>query len=109
MTEPRAFTVEEARAAFLEQVRMRASFWAHLPNTTQEAACDGVVFSILNILDGSSSLPAMDIVLRPHPDDKEFLKDSGENWHEPGTVINGDVMLHEVYYRRRASGPQERK
>lgn len=64
--------------------------------------CEGVAFSILNILDGTTmSLPAFNLTLSPHPDDKEFLQGEGENWYEDGTVINDDVMLHEMFYHDR--------
>ena len=43
-------------------------------------------------------MPAFDIVASPHPDDKEYHRSAGEDWIEPGAVIN-DCMLHELLYR----------
>ena len=61
--------------------------------------CNGLAFSILNIFDGTSiELPAMDIVLRPHEDDKEYLRGEGMDWFEDGMVIN-DCYLHELFYK----------
>jgi len=41
-------------------------------------------------------VPAMDITLRPHPDDEAFHKEQGENYFADGMVINdGGFYLHE--------------
>jgi len=41
--------------------------------------------SILNIFDGTTiTLPAMNIALDPHPEDKETHRGEGTNWYEPG-------------------------
>jgi hypothetical protein len=99
MNEPRAKTVEEVREEFLDNIREVARYWAKLPDRTAQERCDGLAFSILNIFDGTTmSLPAMDISLAPHEDDKAFNQNEGENCFEPGMVIN-DCMLHEMYYR----------
>ena len=101
MNESRVKTVEEARKAFLTQAHIIADYWAKLPDLTPQRRCDGVVFSMLNIFDGTdASLPAMDISLRPHPDDKEYSKEEERNWYEDGMVINDDCHLHELYYDR---------
>jgi hypothetical protein len=96
----RAYTAEEARDMFLSAARMLAHYWATTPQggTTQER-CEGVVFSLLNCIDGTSgSFPcALDLTLRPHPDDKAFHIAEDESYFEPGMVIN-DAMLHELFY-----------
>lgn len=97
---PRAKTAEEVRQEFLNHVHSLVIYWANLPDRTVEEKCDGVAFSILNIFDGTTmGLPAMDLVLAPHPDDKAFNQSEGNNWYEPGMVIN-DCMLHELFVRR---------
>jgi hypothetical protein len=100
MSEPRAKTAEEARADFLAHVRQVARYWESPPDRTVRERLEGLAFSILNIFDGTSGLPAMDIVLRPHPDDEAFYKSEDENWFEDGQIINDGVMLHEVFYER---------
>jgi hypothetical protein len=97
---PRAKTPEEIRSDFLDTCRALADYWATVPN---EATChgrlSGLLHSILCIFDGvSGGLTAFDIVASPHPDDKEYHQAEGEDWIEPGTVIN-DCMLHELLYR----------
>ncbi len=97
-TEPRAYTAEEVREQFLGQMRALAHYWSGVGGTEREML-DGLCFSILNIFDGTSmALPAMDLVLRPHADDMEFHKAEGDNWYEPGQVIN-DTMMHEEFYK----------
>lgn len=93
----RAKTVEEVRKEFLDQVRVIASYWASLPDKSDSDRCDGVAFSILNILDGTSSMPAFDLLVSPHESDKEFNIDEGDNYYEDKMMIN-DCMLHDEYY-----------
>lgn len=101
MIAARAKTVAEVRQEFLEHIRGLSEYWATLPDKTPQERCDGLAFSILNIFDGTTiELPAMDIHLAPHPDDKEFNRENGSNWYEPGMIIN-DCMLHELWGRYR--------
>lgn len=96
----RAFTAAEVRAAFLKTIRGIARYWAHDTDGTVNDKCNGVAFSILNIFDGSIiALPAMDIVLRPHPDDTEYCRKQGENWFKNSQLIN-DCILHDEYYSK---------
>lgn len=105
MTEPRAYTAEEARDMLLQHIRQTAKYWANLPATdratgremTMQDRCEGVAFSILSALDGcSASLPAVDLVLRPHEEDKAYNIENGDNWFEPGATIS--TMLHEHFF-----------
>jgi hypothetical protein len=97
---PRPITADEAREKFLELVRAYVEYWANesrTPDTRQKL--DGLAFSILNILDGTTvGFPACDVVLRPHADDEEFLRGEGNNWYVNGQVINA-VLLHEMFYK----------
>ena len=105
----RAYTAEEVREQLLDHIRNLARFWATTENrqTTLER-CEGLAFSILNIFDGTTEFPALDIVLAPHPDDTEFHQSEGENWYEPGMMIN-DCMLHELFYIRDTSADIQAK
>ena len=97
--EPRAYTTEEVRELFLKQVRESAHYWASLPGKTPQERCDGLAFTILNIIDGSTlPLPAFDLIPSPHPTDYQYHREHGENWFEQ-EVIN-DCQLHEYYYPR---------
>ena len=97
---PRAKTAEEVRAEFLDHLHSVADYWSMLRSDDAKAACDGLVFSILNVFDGTSAaLPAMDIVLRPHGDDKDFCIKENEDWYEPGMVIN-ECHMHDEWYKK---------
>jgi hypothetical protein len=95
----RPHTKEEMRQMFIDTCKAVAFHWSREERTPREM-CDGVVFSILNIFDGcSGSFPsAINLVMEPHPDDKEYDISNDENWVKPGQVINDDVMLHDMYY-----------
>lgn len=93
-----AKTEAEVREEFLDHVHALVGYWAELPDKTPKERLDGLAFSILNIFDGTTmQLPAMDIALRPHPSDKEFHRENGEDWYEDGMVIN-ECMLHELWH-----------
>ena len=100
MSNPRAHTKEEMREMFLGQCRVIARYWSKTENNSPIDMCDGVVFSMLNLIDGmSGGFPAaISLVLEPHPDDKEYNISNKENWVEPGQIINDDLMLHDNYY-----------
>jgi hypothetical protein len=99
LSEPRAWTEEEVREKFLDQVRGLADYWSKT-DRDPKGMCNGLAFSILNIFDGTTmGLPAMDITCQPHPNDKAYLQDCGENWYEPGMVFN-DCHLHDAYYKK---------
>lgn len=115
-TEPRAYTAEEERKRFLDHICGMISYWNSEGNSNVPKEYDsrqrmeGLVHSILVMLDGGSGdMPAFDISPSPHPDDKEYLKKNGENWYEPGEIIN-NCQLHDEYNAmgRRASHEQQR-
>ncbi len=94
-----AYTVEEARENFLNNLKAICRYWSQVEGRTELEKCEGVAFSILNIFDGTSAaLPMMDIVLRPHPEDKDFNISNGEKYYEDGQVIN-DCYLHSLFNR----------
>lgn len=98
MSETRAKTAEEVRKEFLDYLHGLVSYWSSHRSDSKEA-CDGLVFSILNIFDGSAlTLPAMDIVLVPHKDDMEYQLKLGENWYQEGMVIN-ECHMHDEWYK----------
>lgn len=96
MDEPRAKTSEEIREEFLLSVKDSVSLWGNCEGKSDLEKCEGVAFSILALIDGVGMMPALKLVVDPHPDDKEFLQKEGENWYEPGTVIN-DCSLHDEF------------
>lgn len=108
MDEPRAYTKEEVQKMILGHCRAVARYWANLPDVdphtgikqSVEDRCNGVAFSILVMIDGCSmEIPALDLTLCPHPDDKSYDQKKGSNWFEEDMVINDNAMLHEMYYK----------
>lgn len=98
---PRAKAPEEVRDDFMDTCRALADYWAspQVARGSCHERLSGLLHSILCVFDGvSGGLPAFDIAASPHPDDKEFCRGEGEDWIEPGTVIN-DCMLHDLLYR----------
>lgn len=94
-----AHTVDEVKEQLISSIRNICHYWANLPNKSDIDRCEGVAFSILNIIDGTSAgLPSMDLVLRPHPDDMQFNLDNGDNYYEDGMVVNSDCYLHDMLF-----------
>jgi len=96
----RAITPDELRDAILDHMRELAKYWATVDGVkTVQDRIEGAMFSTLGILDGSTiGLPAFDLVAMPHPDDKQYHIDNGEDWIEEGTRISD--MLHEHWHQR---------
>lgn len=101
--EPRAYTSDEIKDEFLGEIRSCVRFWSQnsrqMEEKTIEDRLNGLAFSILSVIDGTSSLPAFNLAVSPHPDDKGYCQEQGENWYENGTVINSNAHLHEEYYK----------
>ncbi|MFP0271508.1 hypothetical protein [Acinetobacter baumannii] len=93
---------EMIRDELLGQFRNFARYWAQHKGTDLEK-CEGLVHSILTTIDGRGVFPAIDLVIRPHPDDKQYHIDNGDDYIEDGTVINDDVLLHELFYKKAES------
>ena len=97
----RAYTKEEVRTRLLGYFKELAQYWARQGDITDLAKCEGIAFSILVAIDGDSmELPAFNLVLRPHPDDKAYLIGEGENWYESGMAINDNCSLHDVFCKK---------
>lgn len=96
-----AFPAEQLRDDFLANARGLARYWSELPDKTPLERTEGLLFSVLVMIDGGSGgFPcALDLVARPHPDDKAYHQAEGEPWVEDGTVLNASDQLHELLAR----------
>lgn len=95
------YTEAEVREKFLEQAKGIANYWATTKDGgTTKDRIEGAIFSLLNVIDGGSHLPAFDLVVRPHPDDKEFFLQLGEKYYEDGMNIC-DGELHSQFIKRK--------
>ena len=93
----RAKTKEEVRKEFIECIKRIGNYWLKSERKTTKEKMEGFIFSIYNIFDGTScGIPAFDICVSPHPDDKQYYIDNNENWYEDKMCINDDVLLHEI-------------
>lgn len=94
---------EQARKELLDIIRSYVDYWDKVDRLTTHEKLSGLAFSILGIFDGvTPEYPAIDLVLRPHPDDKEYHIDNEDDWYEDGMVINDDVHLHDDWHNREA-------
>lgn len=96
----KAIQKEEARKMFLDQCKAIANFWANESRTeTSKEKIEGAICSIMNIFDGTCmGFPAaIDLVLRPHPSDKQWCKDNDKDWVVDGQIINDDCLLHRCF------------
>ena len=101
---PSARTEGEIREKFLNVLHGLVDYWALQESRNIKKKLDGLTFSILVLIDGDSiELPAMDLVMRPHPKDKQYDIGNGNDWVEDGTVITSEP-LHEHWYGSRG-GP----
>lgn len=96
----KAKTVEQVREEFLLAIRGVARYWAKENCTSELDRCEGVVHSILNIIDGSSGAfgAFLYLVTGVPEEDKQFNINNGDDWIEDGTKINSDCLLHELFY-----------
>ncbi len=102
---PRAYTAEEMRSQFLGQIRMSLQYWLTVEekhvNKAEEIRhrMEGLVFSILVMLDGGSTgLPAFDLIPSPHDSDEQFHRDNGDNWWTKVTI--NECQLHEIWCKQ---------
>jgi hypothetical protein len=96
------YTPEQVRQQIYSTMKFLCIYWSDpMLQKTQEQRMHGLCFSILNIFDGTNvEFPAMNIVLIPHPEDKEVRIENGEEFfYEEGMHINDGVMMHEEFYK----------
>lgn len=96
----RAYTKQEVREMFLDHIKTMVDYWPRFESDSRKA-CGGLAFSILTLIDGSTNLPAIKLVLEPHPEDKAYCIDEGMDYFEPDMCFNDDVMLHEFFCQKK--------
>lgn len=102
------YSREQIEQILVNKIYDIIDYWNTLPNKTQKERMEGLAFSILSTLDGSSiELPAFIVAPCPHPDDKEYHIERGENYFPDNDnlvdLIKGDLggVLHEIFYSKR--------
>lgn len=99
MIEP--YSPQECRQKIYEHMRSLCEYWSvKSRRETERERMEGLCFSILTMFDGCTmDLPAMDIRMAPHKDDKAYLIEHGERYFEPGMLIN-NCHLHDEFYTK---------
>lgn len=104
--ESREWTRDEIREQFLTHVWNMIEYWnsPNLPSSrSTRERLEGLTHSILTALDGCTmALPGFIVAPCPHPDDREYHIENGENWYPENdeSQVNGDIGggLHELLY-----------
>ncbi len=104
MDELRQYTIEECREMLLKKIWQYIRYWEKEERApTVREKLEGLAFGILVILDGGTpDIPGFAIIPKPHEDDKEYLKDEGQNWWPPFEQENKNDIggaLHEDFKR----------
>lgn len=103
---PHEKTLEEVRDAFLDQVWVLINWWeteGRVPDVGEKL--QGLAHSILVLIDGGGALPPFVLAPDPHPDDREFWKELGEDWYPETPEVATDIggSLHEFFHQRPAA------
>lgn len=95
----RTYTEEEMREQFLGHLRNLAYYWSNVPNNTALERTQGMAHSILCIFDGCcGALPAFDLVVRPHEDDKQYAIDNEDDYYEDGMEIECGSLKYQFFH-----------
>lgn len=104
----REYTTDEVREMFVEHLRNMVTYWEQedrAPSVREKL--EGFAYSVLVALDGETSLPGFLVAPMPHPDDKQFCIDKGENYFPSNSHIENQVCadiggsLHDNWYKQR--------
>lgn len=96
----REYTKDEIRQQFLAHIHTLVDYWdRQVPDYTCRQKLDGLAFSILAMLDGTSELPAFIVAPSPHPDNKAFCQGEGENWYQENQDVQDNISgtLHILF------------
>jgi len=94
-----AYSEKEVRDMFMKKIKSITDCWSRYEAKSNKERCEGVAFSILALIDGCSvDFPAINMLLAPHPDDKQCFIECGEDYFEEGMLIN-NCCLHDLFYK----------
>lgn len=97
------YSEDEIREQVLDHLADMLHYWETLPDKTLHERMDGLVFSVLTMLDGCTmTVPGFKVIPCPHPDDKEYHQANGEQWYPDDVDIGGG--LHEYWSQSRKRG-----
>lgn len=98
----RAYTADEMRELFLDHIAGIVNYVAGENQKTCAEKLDLLVFSILNVINGTAMfMPAFELRPLPHPDDKAWNQEMGQNWWPTGVdIADGPEQLHSLWTKR---------
>ena len=100
--EPHEMTADEVRDKLLSHIWTMIRYWERNGGVERDKM-EGLAFSILVALDGSSSgLPGFVVAPAPHESDIDFHKEHGENWYPPfeeDHVCDIGGSLHDHFHK----------
>ena len=72
-------------------MRLSAQYWSDLKGLTDKERCEGMAFSMLNIIDGSNGAfrGRIDLIAT-------MVDESGQE--KPPIIINQDIRLHDNFF-----------
>lgn len=95
-----AYTDEETAHKFVTNISGMVEYWSTTEENSpsQKDRMNGLVSDILSMIDGlSPNMPAMNVSMNPHEDDREYLIQMGDQFYVPERVWNTDLVLNEVW------------
>ncbi len=97
----RKFTEDEIRDRFIAHVWTMIDYQEQKESRTSREKLQGLAFSILAAIDGKAmALPAFELCPSPHPDDKQFHIDEGDDYYPEGDEhVDIAGSLHDRLYR----------
>lgn len=98
----RQMTPGEVRDQFLAHVWHTIRYWQRLDDSSA-IRIEGAVFSVLAALDGSAAtLPGFVVAPAPHPSDKHYCRERGENYFPDAPNVECDIAgrLHDLFYAK---------
>lgn len=102
MSKPEEKMPTEVRREFLQHLRNMAKYWAEVKGITTKERIEGGIFSVLTLLDGSTHLPAFQVIPMPCEGDKEYHIENGEDYYPFVEESPNDIAgtLHEGFYEK---------
>lgn len=100
--ESRQYTNEEVTEQFMSYVRLLIDYWDNIDDRSSRDKIEGFAHSMLCAIDGNAgALPAFSLIPYPHPDDKNYHIENGDNYYAESDDSENNISggLHEMLYK----------
>lgn len=104
-------TITEVQQDLIDHIWDLIEYWEKESRAkTPRDKLEGLAHSILSTLDGCSmNLPRFAIIPNPHPDDKQYYIENGEDWYPDNVDIGGELASLLFVYKRADTGAKDEK